>query len=53
MEVGDVIEFRVGLADLGVGEIMAVDHDSERVIVRDIDDGSTWSGNMDDTCTPD
>ena len=48
-----MIEFRVGRADWGVGGIVVVDHDSELAIVRDSDDGSTWSGNMDDTCTPD
>ena len=53
MDVGDVIEYRVNFSDWGIGEIVAVDHECERVTVRDIDDGSTWSGRMDDTCSPD
>ena len=47
MKIGDTVEYRVDLADWHEGVIVDVDHDSERVVVRDTDDGSTWSGSMD------
>ena len=41
-------KYRVALADWHAGVIVDVDHDSERVRVQNVEDGSIWAGNMDD-----
>jgi hypothetical protein len=55
MRVKQRVEYLVGRGESGIGVIVAVDDENERITVIDEIDGSKWTGLMDhaNLCDPD
>jgi hypothetical protein len=49
MNIGDRIEYQVGIASWGIGRVVGYDENTEIVTVEDEDDGTTWRGLADHT----
>lgn len=47
MEVGQIVEFETDHGSAGEGVITAIDHETETLTVKDLQDGSIWTGTMD------
>lgn len=47
MQRGTRVEYQTGIAEFGIGDVVAFDPATEIVKVVDVDDGSPWTGPAD------
>lgn len=47
MNIKSQVAYQTGIAEFGIGEVIAYNQDTEIVTVVDEDDGSTWRGPVD------